>query len=42
MGQDAEEINNTFLEVIRPIVARLTNIGVIRNRDYRTVCLFDY
>lgn len=39
MGQDAVEINNKFLEVIRPIVARLTNIGVIQNRDYRTVCL---
>ncbi|XP_073225685.1 DEAD-box ATP-dependent RNA helicase FANCM [Cicer arietinum] len=37
MGQDAVEINNKFLDVIRPIVARLTNIGVIQNRDYRTL-----
>jgi len=39
MGQDAVEINNKFLEVIRPIVARLTSIGAIQNRDYRTVWL---
>lgn len=37
MGQDAVEINNKFLEVIRPIVARLTSIGAIQNRDYRTL-----
>ncbi|CAL0329459.1 unnamed protein product [Lupinus luteus] len=37
MGQDAVEINNSFLEVIRPIVARLTGIGAIQNRDYRTL-----
>ncbi|KAK7263791.1 hypothetical protein RJT34_31388 [Clitoria ternatea] len=37
MGQDATEINNKFMEVIRPIVARLTSIGVIQNRDYRTL-----
>ncbi|XP_061362869.1 DEAD-box ATP-dependent RNA helicase FANCM, partial [Gastrolobium bilobum] len=37
MGQDAAEINNKFLEVIRPVVARLTKIGVIQNRDYRTL-----
>ncbi|KAF7836457.1 DEAD-box ATP-dependent RNA helicase FANCM isoform X1 [Senna tora] len=37
MGQDAEEINNTLLEVIRPIVARLSTIGVLPNRDYRTL-----
>ncbi|XP_019465460.1 PREDICTED: Fanconi anemia group M protein isoform X1 [Lupinus angustifolius] len=37
MGQDAEQINNSFLEVIRPIVARLTGIGAIQNRDYRTL-----
>lgn len=39
MGQDAVEINNKFLEVIHPIVARLTSIGAIQNRDYRTVWL---
>jgi len=39
MGPEAVEINNMFMEVIRPIVARLTNIGVIQNRDYRTVRL---
>lgn len=38
MGQDAEEINNKLLEVIRPIVARLSAAGVLPNRDYRTVC----
>lgn len=37
MGQDAVEINGKLLEVIRPIVARLSAIGVLRNRDYRTV-----
>ncbi|XP_045830757.1 DEAD-box ATP-dependent RNA helicase FANCM isoform X1 [Trifolium pratense] len=37
MGQDAVEINDKFLEVIRPIVARLTKIGAIQNRDYRTL-----
>ncbi|KAL2329415.1 hypothetical protein Fmac_022842 [Flemingia macrophylla] len=37
MGSDAVEINNKFMEVIRPVVARLTNIGVIQNRDYRTL-----
>jgi len=39
MGPEAVEINNKFMEAIRPIVARLTNIGVIQNRDYRTVRL---
>lgn len=42
MGPEAVEINNKFMEVIRPIVARLTNIGVIQNRDYRTVSLFTF
>ncbi|XP_017433050.1 DEAD-box ATP-dependent RNA helicase FANCM isoform X3 [Vigna angularis] len=37
MGPEAAEINNKFMEAIRPIVARLTNIGVIQNRDYRTL-----
>ncbi|KAK8463640.1 hypothetical protein PHAVU_011G000500 [Phaseolus vulgaris] len=37
MGPEAVEINNMFMEVIRPIVARLTKIGVIQNRDYRTL-----
>ncbi|XP_050888499.1 DEAD-box ATP-dependent RNA helicase FANCM isoform X2 [Lathyrus oleraceus] len=37
MGQDAVEVNNKFLEVIRPIVTKLTNIGAIQNRDYRTL-----
>ncbi|XP_058769697.1 DEAD-box ATP-dependent RNA helicase FANCM-like isoform X1 [Vicia villosa] len=37
MGEDAVEINNKFLEVIRPIVTKLTNIGAIQNRDYRTL-----
>ncbi|KAI4332333.1 hypothetical protein L6164_017253 [Bauhinia variegata] len=37
MGQDAVQINNNILEVIRPIVARLTALGVLQNRDYRTL-----
>ena len=37
MGQDAVEINNKLLEVIRPYVNRLTEKGVLPNRDYKTV-----
>ncbi|MED6106841.1 hypothetical protein PIB30_008228 [Stylosanthes scabra] len=37
MGQDAAEINEKLLEVIRPIVARLNAIGVIQNRNYLTL-----
>ncbi|XP_028805744.1 DEAD-box ATP-dependent RNA helicase FANCM-like [Neltuma alba] len=37
MGQDAVEINQQLLEVIRPIVGRLSTIGVLKNRDYRTL-----
>ncbi|XLR14107.1 hypothetical protein HN51_035008 [Arachis hypogaea] len=37
MGQDAAEINDKLLDVIRPIVARLNDIGVIQNRNYRTL-----
>lgn len=37
MGEDAVEINNKLLEVIRPFVAKLRSIGILQNRDYRTV-----
>lgn len=38
MGNDAVEVNNLILEVIRPYVARLCAIGVLQNRDFQTVC----
>ncbi|CAL5333513.1 unnamed protein product [Camellia sinensis] len=37
MGQDAVEINNMLLEVIRPFVARLCSIGVLQSRDFQTL-----
>lgn len=37
MGEDAVEINNKLLEVIRPFVAKLCSMGMLQNRDYRTV-----
>ncbi|CDP18879.1 unnamed protein product [Coffea canephora] len=37
MGNDAVEINNLILEVIRPYVARLSAIGVLKNRDCQTL-----
>ncbi|CAK9162502.1 unnamed protein product [Ilex paraguariensis] len=37
MGQDAVEVYNLLLEVIRPYVARLCAIGVLQNRDFRTL-----
>ncbi|XP_054813100.1 LOW QUALITY PROTEIN: DEAD-box ATP-dependent RNA helicase FANCM-like [Prosopis cineraria] len=37
MGQDAVEINKQLLDVIRPLVGRLSAIGVLKNRDYRTL-----
>ena len=37
MGQDAIEINNVLLEVIRPFVTRLCAVGVLQNRDLKTV-----
>ncbi|KAJ7949704.1 DEAD/DEAH box RNA helicase family protein [Quillaja saponaria] len=37
MGQDAVDINNKLLEVIRPIVVTLSAFGVIQNRDYHTM-----
>lgn len=37
MGEDAVEINNELLEVIRPFVAKLCSIGILQNRDYRTL-----
>nr|CAN79194.1 hypothetical protein VITISV_000236 [Vitis vinifera] len=36
MGQDAIEINNVLLEVIRPFVIRLCAVGVLQNRDLQT------
>uniref|UniRef100_F6GY82 Helicase ATP-binding domain-containing protein n=1 Tax=Vitis vinifera TaxID=29760 RepID=F6GY82_VITVI len=37
MGQDAIEINNVLLEVIRPFVIRLCAVGVLQNRDLQTM-----
>ncbi|XP_050937808.1 DEAD-box ATP-dependent RNA helicase FANCM isoform X2 [Cucumis melo] len=37
MGEDAVEIDNKLLEVMRPFVAKLRSIGILQNRDYRTL-----
>ncbi|GAB4844800.1 hypothetical protein Ancab_038187 [Ancistrocladus abbreviatus] len=37
MGQNAIEINNLLLDVIRPIAARLCTMGVLQNRDFQTL-----
>ncbi|XVF12054.1 hypothetical protein REPUB_Repub08aG0081600 [Reevesia pubescens] len=37
LRQDATEVNNYLLEVIRPYVARLHAIGLIQSKDYQTV-----
>ncbi|XP_022939321.1 DEAD-box ATP-dependent RNA helicase FANCM isoform X3 [Cucurbita moschata] len=37
MGEDAFEINNKLLEAIRPFVAKLCSMGVLQDRDYRTL-----
>ncbi|XP_038884537.1 DEAD-box ATP-dependent RNA helicase FANCM isoform X3 [Benincasa hispida] len=37
MGEDADEINNKLLEAMRPFVAKLCSIGILPNRDYRTL-----
>ncbi|KAL4324325.1 hypothetical protein GQ457_11G011450 [Hibiscus cannabinus] len=41
LGQDAVEVNNKLLEVIRPYVARLHVNGLIQNRDYQTLSPVD-
>ncbi|OMP00248.1 hypothetical protein COLO4_12801 [Corchorus olitorius] len=41
LGQDAAEVNNRLLEVIRPYVARLHAIGLVQNRDYQTLSPVD-
>ncbi|KAK8542499.1 hypothetical protein V6N12_015095 [Hibiscus sabdariffa] len=41
LGQDAVEVNNKLLEVIRPYVARLHANGLIQNRDYQTLSPVD-
>ncbi|GAV57775.1 Helicase_C domain-containing protein/ResIII domain-containing protein [Cephalotus follicularis] len=41
MGQDAVDINNWLLQVIRPYVARLCAIGLLQNRDYQTLSPVD-
>ncbi|XVF63305.1 hypothetical protein PTKIN_Ptkin09bG0077300 [Pterospermum kingtungense] len=41
LGQDAAEVNNCLLEVIRPYVARLHAVGLIQNRDYQTLSPVD-
>lgn len=38
MGDEAVEINNLLLEVVRPFVARLCGFGVLQKRDFQTVC----
>ncbi|KAG9444162.1 hypothetical protein H6P81_015502 [Aristolochia fimbriata] len=37
MGNDAMEINNVLLEIIRPFVSRLCALGVLGKRDYATL-----
>ncbi|KAL5559339.1 hypothetical protein UlMin_035550, partial [Ulmus minor] len=37
MGQDAVEIENKLLEVIRPYYTKLSATGVLQNRDYKTL-----
>ncbi|KAL3503905.1 hypothetical protein ACH5RR_033746 [Cinchona calisaya] len=37
MGNDAVEVNNLILEVIRPYMAQLFALGVIQNRDFQTL-----
>ncbi|KDP34815.1 hypothetical protein JCGZ_11177 [Jatropha curcas] len=36
LGKDAVDVNKQLLEVIRPYVARLSAIGLLHNRDYKT------
>lgn len=40
MGQDAVEINDKLLEVIRPHFLRLRGMQVLHDRDYKTVWFF--
>ncbi|XP_047306478.1 DEAD-box ATP-dependent RNA helicase FANCM [Impatiens glandulifera] len=37
MGESATDVNKMLLEVIRPIVARLSAFGILQNRDYQTL-----
>ncbi|KAK9758175.1 hypothetical protein RND81_01G212700 [Saponaria officinalis] len=37
MGKDATEINNLLSDAIRPIVTRLSMMGVLPNRDFQTL-----
>ncbi|KAL9229067.1 hypothetical protein vseg_004583 [Gypsophila vaccaria] len=37
MGKDAIEINNLFVEAIRPIATRLSAMGLLQNRDFQTL-----
>ncbi|KAI3464359.1 hypothetical protein Pfo_021022 [Paulownia fortunei] len=37
MGDEAVEINNLLLEVVRPFVARLCAFGVLQKRDFQTL-----
>ncbi|KAF2317439.1 hypothetical protein GH714_022286 [Hevea brasiliensis] len=36
LGKDAVDINKQLLEVIRPYAARLSAVGLLQNRDYKT------
>lgn len=40
MGKEAVEINDLFLEVVRPFVNRLGVLGVLQKRDFQTVCSY--
>lgn len=37
MGDEAVEIDNLLLEVVRPFVARLSKFGLLQKRDFQTV-----
>ncbi|KAK0577324.1 hypothetical protein LWI29_031299 [Acer saccharum] len=41
MGQDAAEITNLLLDIIRPYVNRLSTFGLLQNRDCQTLSPID-
>lgn len=42
MGDEAVEISNLLLEVVRPFVARLCALGVLQKIDVQMVCFVPY
>ncbi|XP_065847940.1 DEAD-box ATP-dependent RNA helicase FANCM isoform X2 [Euphorbia lathyris] len=36
LGKDTVDVNKLLLEVIRPYVAKLTGLGLLQNRDFKT------